>query len=104
MRRPGEACDPTGAPVPISTTVTRVTIVETLLVYAVIPVGSLALLAVVTMARRPHRPVRYKPGQSWDHPPVWWTANPAGLPDAGDGAPALRAGTDVVGGGARGTW
>ncbi|GAB2925565.1 hypothetical protein GCM10027047_23280 [Rhodococcus aerolatus] len=80
-----------------------VTIVETLLVYVVIPVGSLVLLAAVTMARRPHRPVRYKPGQEWDHPPVWWTANPAGLP-AGSDAQPLRGGADVVGGGARGTW
>ena len=79
------------------------TIVETLLVYAVIPGGSVALLAVMTMARRPNRPVRYKPGQSWDHPPVWWTANPAGLPASGDAEP-LRSGADVVGGGARGTW
>lgn len=80
---------------------------ETLLVYAVAPLAVLALLAVVTMAKKAGRPARYKPGQAWDHEPVWWTANPGGLPDGGEphgGQRALAAGADVVGGGARGTW
>lgn len=84
-------------------------IVETLLVYAVIPGAAFVLLAVITMAKRGKRPGRYKPGEAWDHEPLWWTANPGGLEHGevgrpGTGARAVTGSADVVGGGARGTW
>ena len=81
-----------------------VTIVETVIVFAGIPLGALLLLGVSTMAGRAHRAARYKPGQAWEHPPVWWTANLAGLPSPQPAPDRAPAGQDLVGGGARGTW
>lgn len=79
-----------------------VSVVEIVFVYAVIPAGILALIALFTLTPKFSRTPRYRPGQSWDHPPVWWTANPDGvgeLPAAGG-----EAESEVGRGGARGTW
>lgn len=76
---------------------------ETVLIYVVIPAAiflSVALLAARKgLSRRP----RYRPGDSWDHPPVWYSANPegAGLPKA------IDHGVEPAGaarGGAHGDW
>jgi hypothetical protein len=87
-----------------------VTVVETLLVYVVAPLAVVALLALLTYlpgARK--RKARYKPGQPWEHEPVWFEPHTAsGGHGAGhDGAHALTAGPSTAGrpyGGARGTW
>lgn len=84
-------------------------VVETVLVYVLIPAGALAVLALVTMAPRMGRRPRYRSGQPWEHAPVWWSANPEGVGTAHHGgAPQLTAGAAhdaaTVGGGARGTW
>ena len=99
------------------------TVVETLLVFVGIPLLIVAVLAVLTL--RPdkgHRRLRYKPGQPWEHAPVWYEPHPQhGPADAhGDGhvdSLAIGAGqgaaTPGTGarphpggplGGARGTW
>jgi hypothetical protein len=72
-----------------------VTVVETILVYVVAPLAVVLLLALLTLvpgARR-RRP-RYKPGQPWEHEPVWYEPHPQGGghgPAAvpGDGTTAL---------------
>lgn len=82
-------------------------VVETVLVYVLIPVGALALLALLTMAPRMRKRPRYRSGQPWDHAPVWWSANPDGVGAsrrAGAGQPTSTSDTSIVGGGARGTW
>ncbi|WP_189212172.1 MULTISPECIES: aa3-type cytochrome oxidase subunit CtaJ [Actinokineospora] len=81
------------------------TIVETFLVFAVIPLAIYAVVALVTLRDRFAKNPRYRPGQDWDHPPVWWTANPAGL-DAGHTAVAATESAPVrtAKGGARGSW
>lgn len=90
-------------------TVTPVTIVETLLVFAVIPLAIYGVCALVTLRDRVARNARYRPGQDWDHDPVWWTANPAGL-DAGHAAVAEGGSASdgafarTAKGGARGSW
>ena len=81
------------------------TIVETFLVFAAIPLAIYGVVALVTLRDRFARSPRYRPGQDWDHDPVWWTANPAGL----DPAHAAVAATDsaprrTAKGGARGSW
>ena len=60
------------------------TVVETLLVFVVAPlaiIGGLALLTLVPGARK--RP-RYKPGQPWEHPPLWFEPHPEHGPQTTD--------------------
>ncbi|MCG8917098.1 hypothetical protein L6E12_15005 [Actinokineospora sp. PR83] len=63
--------------------------VETVLVLAVIPLAIYGVIALLTLREKFARSPRYRPGQEWEHPPVWWTANPGGL---GAGHPVLSAG------------
>jgi hypothetical protein len=87
-----------------------VTVVETLLVYVAAPLAVVALLALLTLlpgAR--NRRARYKPGQPWEHEPIWWEPHTAsgGHGSGHDGSHALTAGTSASArpyGGARGTW
>ncbi|MGY1593062.1 hypothetical protein ACI789_00305 [Geodermatophilus sp. SYSU D00965] len=55
------------------------TVVETILVYVVAPLAVVLLLALLTLApgARRRRP-RYKPGQPWEHEPVWYEPHPQG--------------------------
>jgi hypothetical protein len=102
-----------------------VTVVETLLVFVGIPLLIVGILAVLTL--RPdkgHKRLRYKPGQPWEHAPVWYEPHPEFGPadahgdghgeslaiGAGHGAAATPSGTGARPhpggplGGARGTW
>jgi hypothetical protein len=56
-----------------------VNVAETLLVFAGAPLAVIALLALLIFlpAARNKRP-RYKPGQPWDHAPVWYEPHPEG--------------------------
>ena len=66
------------------------TVAETLLVFAGIPLLIIAVLAVLTL--RPdkgHKRLRYKPGQPWEYPPVWYEPHPESSGGNGHGpAPA----------------
>ena len=66
------------------------TVAETLLVFAGVPLLIIAILAVLTL--RPdkgHKRLRYKPGQPWEHAPVWYEPHPASSGGDGHGpAPA----------------
>jgi hypothetical protein len=103
-----------------------VTVVETLLVYAAAPIGLILVLALLTLVPGRQKRARYRPGQPWEHAPVWYEPQPEHPEDAGHGAEhgdghaalgsggatAISAGTPAkaapaVGGprgGARGTW
>jgi hypothetical protein len=85
-----------------------VTIVETVLVFALIPLAIYGVITLLTLRPKATRITRYRPGQEWGYAPVWWSGNPAGVssnhqaPDAAeavDGVPARTAR-----GGARGNW
>jgi hypothetical protein len=85
-----------------------VTVVETILVFAGIPLLIVAVLALLIFAPGGRKRVRYKSGQPWEHAPIWYEPHPDG---AGLGShAALPAGstghTSTAGplGGARGTW
>jgi hypothetical protein len=109
----------------------RVTVAETVLVYAVAPLAVIVLIVLLNLRGARRRP-RYRPGQPWTYPPVWYEPHPdraagghggghgqlevghsghAALERAGAG-PVLGSGTRaeesrVPGGplgGARGTW
>jgi hypothetical protein len=73
-----------------------VTIAETLLVFAGAPLAIIAVLALLTM--RPgkgQKRLRYKPGQPWEHPPVWYEPHPEGSAAGGHG-PAPSSGPAAV--------
>ncbi|HEY8372308.1 MAG TPA: hypothetical protein VIL00_06150 [Pseudonocardiaceae bacterium] len=88
------------------------TVVETTLVFAVIPLAICGVIALLTLWPKFARAPRYRPGQEWNYEPVWWTANPAGLGGSTGGAQPV-AGEENTGdaapvrtarGGARGSW
>jgi hypothetical protein len=87
-----------------------VTVAETILVFAGIPLAIIALLAVLTLRpAKGQKRLRYKPGQPWEHAPVWYEPHPDGLGaghGARDGHAAIAGGSRSAGplGGARGTW
>ncbi|WNV76905.1 hypothetical protein [Geodermatophilus sp. DSM 44513] len=68
------------------------TVVETLLVYAGAPLAVVLLLAVLTLIPGRRRKLRYKPGQPWEHEPVWYEPHPA----AGGGGHAATPGTGAA--------
>lgn len=77
---------------------------EIILVLGGIPLATMVLLALLTMGpsmvrRRP----RYRPGEEWNHPPVWWTADPQTLQAAGE-AQHGHGGARTARGGCRGDW
>lgn len=79
-------------------------VVQTILVFAVIPLSIYGVVALLTLRDRVTKAPRYRPGQAWDHPPVWWAGNPAGVGDQAVPAPSGGAGKRTAKGGARGSW
>ncbi|HEY1969059.1 MAG TPA: hypothetical protein VGH89_14010 [Pseudonocardia sp.] len=76
---------------------------QTVLIYVIAPLAIylfISLLAAIGgLSRRP----RYRSGEAWNYPPVWWSANPkgAGLADHVDyGVAPVGASR----GGAHGDW
>jgi hypothetical protein len=86
-----------------------VTVVQTALVFAGIPLAVILLSALAVYGRSlAHQPNRYRPGKPWPYGPVWFVPHPeavdAPVPVAGrlviEGA---TGGTQAVGG-ASGEW
>jgi ABC-type phosphate transport system permease subunit len=84
----------------------RVSVVQTLLIYAAIPLCIYGLIALLTLRGKFARTPRYRPGQSWDYPAVWWTANPAGVGAQTAAVPTggSKGAKRTAKGGARGSW
>lgn len=85
------------------------TVVESVLVLAVIPATIFGVIVLIAMWPRLSR-ARYRAGEDWDFAPVFWSANPQGVNSA---VPAADGEGEVVPddarpvtarGGARGTW
>jgi hypothetical protein len=88
-----------------------VTVLQTIAIFAVIPLALYGLLSLLTLWPKLSRAPRYRPGQPWNHEPVWWTGNPKGIGQEHEehARPAITAGDDisppvVASGGARGNW
>jgi hypothetical protein len=101
-------------------------VIETVLIYGVIPLAVfLAFAAVTLIPGRGKDKTRYRPGQPWDHEPVWYEPHPetAGVHGGGHGDEHRRPGLGATvalttgehpheapaprrtaAGGARGTW
>jgi hypothetical protein len=106
-------------------------VIETVLIYGVIPLAVFLVLAALTvLPGRGKEKTKYRPGQPWTAQPVWWEPHPdtPGVPGghgddhgAGHSAPGLGATAAALtigehphaehdaprrtaAGGARGTW
>ena len=80
-------------------------VAETILVFVGAPLAIFLLLAALIFLPGGRKRPRYRPGQPWDHAPVWYEPHP--LATGGHGAPhsALEGGASAgPRGGARGTW
>ncbi|MGH3494815.1 MAG: aa3-type cytochrome oxidase subunit CtaJ [Sciscionella sp.] len=91
---------------------------ETILIYVVIPAAVYGFIALLTMGGKRAKVPRFRSGQDWPYPPVWWSGNPAGVGhqtghgvgsrDAHDAAGAVAgsesAPSRTAFGGARGGW
>ena len=78
-------------------------VVETLLVYVAIPLAIYGTIALLTLRDRVAKAPRYRPGQAWTYPPVWWAGHPEGV-GAEHPAAAASASRKTAKGGARGSW
>ena len=87
-----------------SATVPAVTIVETVLVFALIPLAIYGVITLLTVRPKATRIPRYRPGQEWGYAPVWWSANPAGLSADHHSAAEPATSGSTAKGGARGNW
>lgn len=87
-----------------SATVPAVTIVETVLVFALIPLALYGVIALLTVRPKATRIPRYRPGQEWGYAPVWWSANPAGLSVDHHSTTEPAVSGSTAKGGARGSW
>ncbi|MFI5613334.1 hypothetical protein [Amycolatopsis sp. NPDC051903] len=83
-------------------------VVETILVYAVIPLAIYLVVGAATLRKKFSGTPRYRPGQPWEYPAMWWTANPdgvgAGHHHAVESEAVVPAGAPTAAGGARGKW
>ena len=83
-------------------------VAETILVFVGIPLAIILVLALLIFGRGGRKRPRYRPGQPWDHAPVWYEPHPQAT--GGHGATshaAIEGGTAAAAGplgGARGTW
>ncbi len=88
-------------------TVSRMTIVETVLIFAGVPAAIVAVLAAGVFGRSAmHQPNRYRPGRPWTFAPAWYVPHPDALPEGGAPRTAIegaRSATKAVGG-ASGEW
>ena len=61
------------------------TVVETILVFVGIPLVIVASWRVLTFVPGGRKRPRYKPGQPWEHAPVWYEPHPEHGPAAAHG-------------------
>ncbi|HEX2903816.1 MAG TPA: hypothetical protein VHO01_10220 [Jatrophihabitans sp.] len=85
------------------------TVVETVLVFAGIPIGAVALITLIVLGPGAVRAPRYRPGGSWDYRPVWYLPHPehAGPVSSTSGVLALTGSVAepvIASGGASGEW
>lgn len=79
-------------------------VVQTVLVFVVIPLGAIGLIVLAvygkTLLRQPNR---YRPGRPWNYPPSWYVPHPAAVAGAAAHPEIEGAGTQAMGG-ASGEW
>jgi hypothetical protein len=88
-----------------------VTVLQTIGVFVLIPLALYGVISVFTLWPKIPRGPRYRPGQEWNHEPVWWTGNPDGLAqltvghaEAGESNASTVRTMSTARGGAHGSW
>jgi hypothetical protein len=87
-----------------------VNLVETILVFAVIPFAIYGVVGLATLRSKFAGTPRYRSGQPWEHPPMWWSANPDGVGSSHlvtgghSGADSAAPSGTTARGGASGNW
>ena len=97
---------PARTPRPFAT-VCSMTVVETALIFAAIPLGVLAVIVFLVYGRSAlHQPNRYRPGKPWPYAPAWYVPHPDALEGAVPERVAIEgsSGATKWAGGANGEW
>jgi hypothetical protein len=85
-----------------------VSVVQTILVYVLIPAAIYAVIALLTLWPKFARAPRYRPGQPWTYEPVWWSArgvvDPRQTGEASVEQTPTESSVSTARGGARGNW
>jgi hypothetical protein len=74
-----------------------VNVAETILVFVAAPLAFVLLVALLIYVPGGRKRARYKPGQPWEHPPVWFEPHPEHGPAAGHGTPGHEGQTKAIG-------
>jgi hypothetical protein len=74
-----------------------VNVAETILVFVGIPLAVVVVLALLIFLPGGRTRRRYKPGQPWDHAPVWYEPHPEHGPAAAHGTPGHEGQTNAIG-------
>ncbi len=61
------------------------TVVETLLVFAGVPLAIVLVLALLIFVPGGRKRSRYRAGQPWEHAPIWYEPHPEHAPAEGHG-------------------
>jgi hypothetical protein len=83
------------------------TVWETVLVFAGIPLGVVLLVVAAVFGRSAvHQPNRYRPGRAWTYAPSWYIPHPDAVVDAVPERVAIGGtpGSVTAAGGASGEW
>ena len=73
-----------------------VNVAETILVFVGIPLAIFLLLALLIFVPGGRKRTRYKPGQPWNHAPIWYEPHPEHGPADGHGE-TMAIGSSVYG-------
>lgn len=81
------------------------TVWQALAVFVLIPLALYVVLALFTLREKFAGKPRYRPGTSWEHDSMWWTAEPNGIgrPARSPSRPMGPTGPTARGG-AHGSW
>jgi hypothetical protein len=74
-----------------------VNVAETILVFVAAPLAFVLLVALLIFLPGGRKRPRYKPGQPWEHPPVWFEPHPEHGFAAGHGTPGHEGQTKAIG-------
>lgn len=78
-------------------------VVETVLIYVLIPAAIYGVIALLTLLPKSTRVARYRAGQPWTYEPVWWSAEGGRAHQPEESAPDAEP-VRTARGGARGNW
>ena len=68
-------------------------VIETMLVFAGIPLAVIAFIAFAVYGRSAlHQPNRYRPGRPWQYAPAWYVPHPDAIDEVGPRADRHRRG------------